>query len=122
MINKKLSIFIFLIICMFAISSVAASDINEINEVQTSESATVDDIGLNDEQSDELKNTASDSEDSDLDENQNDDLKNTLSEGEEQPTGNYIDLKQDIETAVNELNLSRNYAFNETTDNDYLLE
>ena len=100
---KKSFIFISLLIFLFSIASVTASDVNEI-------------VGAN-EIDENGKMIASEEQVEKIDSSENHDVLeveegNVLSVS----TGSLIDLMHDIEDADNELNLTRNYQYNSNHD------
>ena len=91
---KKGLIFICLIICLFTIASVCAADVNETvvtNEDQSEEGVSVEDNDLI-----EVGTTE----------------ENELSAS----TGTFTDLANDIANAEGELNLTRNYRYDDKID------
>ena len=94
---KKGLIFICLIICLFTIASVCAADVNETvvtNEDQSEEGVSVEDNDLI-----EVGTTE----------------ENELSAS----TGTFTDLANDIANAEGELNLTRNYRYDDKIDENY---
>ncbi|WP_296881729.1 hypothetical protein [uncultured Methanobrevibacter sp.] len=92
---KKSLIFICLIICLFSVASVCASDVNETTVASENqvimESQDVDLLEVENQSDDELGVSS----------------------------GTFTDLANEIDNANDELNLTRNYVYNCTVDSDY---
>ena len=114
MISKRLMFFAILFVSLLAISGVSASEIN-------------DDISINDDtvtiDAGEIDNGNLESADLQLDDNSNVDEVNDNDENlklssnsdiltEDNPDGTFTDLANEIENANGELNLTRNYVYN----------